>query len=360
MQAKPASLIEHTPDAIFELFLIMQRNPQLTDLSAMTLRALWRAQSKVDAAFRHNPQNRARFMEILRQPQGVTHALRRMSQYGILGRYIPAFARITGQMQHDLFHVYTVDVHIMMVVRNLRRLMVPAFASELPLCSKLMEEFARPEVLYIAGLFHDIAKGRGGEHAQLGKRDAQIFCRHHLISKNDSELILWLVEQHLTLSATAQKQDLSDPEVIASFAKRIKNDRYLVALYLLTVADVKGTSPKVWNAWKAKLMEDLFQLTRRYLKEGATANYLDEIRAEAAATLSLYAINPESYRLFWAQMDDSYFLDHEAQEIAWHSRQLAYRVNTATPVVKTRLSRGGTGLQVLVYCPDQRWLFSRI
>lgn len=360
LEIRDEHLFEHTPDAIFELFLIMQRNPQLTDLSAMTLRALWRAQSKVDAAFRHNPQNRARFMEILRQPQGVTHALRRMSQYGILGRYIPAFARITGQMQHDLFHVYTVDVHIMMVVRNLRRLMVPAFASELPLCSKLMEEFARPEVLYIAGLFHDIAKGRGGEHAQLGKKDAQIFCRHHLISKNDSELILWLVEQHLTLSATAQKQDLSDPEVIASFAKRIKNDRYLVALYLLTVADVKGTSPKVWNAWKAKLMEDLFQLTRRYLKEGATANYLDEIRAEAAATLSLYAINPESYRLFWAQMDDSYFLDHEAQEIAWHSRQLAYRVNTATPVVKTRLSRGGTGLQVLVYCPDQRWLFARI
>ena len=360
LEIRDEHLFEHTPEAIFELFLIMQRNPALTDLTAMTLRALWRAQAKVDAAFRRDPKNRACFMEILRQPQGVTHALRRMSQYGILGRYIPAFGRITGQMQHDLFHVYTVDVHIMMVVRNLRRLTLPIHASELPLCSKLMAEFARPEVLYAAGLFHDIAKGRGGEHATLGKKDAQAFCKHHLISKNDSDLIVWLVEHHLTLSATAQKQDLSDPEVIASFATLIKNDRYLVALYLLTVADVKGTSPKVWNVWKAKLMEDLFQLTRRYLKEGATTNHLDEIRAQAAATLNLYAINPDSYRLLWAQLDDSYFLDHEAQEIAWHSRQLAYRVNTADPVVKTRLSRGGTGLQVLVYCPDQRWLFARI
>ncbi|MDO8208156.1 MAG: HD domain-containing protein, partial [Gallionella sp.] len=311
-------------------------------------------------AFRHNPHNRARFMEILRQPQGVNHALRRMRQYGILGRYIPAFGRIIGQMQHDLFHVYTVDEHILMVVRNLRRFALAKHAPELPLCNKLMSEFARPEVLYIAGLFHDIAKGRGGDHSQLGKKDARLFCTQHQLSRDDSDLVVWLVGQHLTLSATAQKQDLADPEVIAAFSDQIKNDRYLVALYLLTVADVKGTSPNVWNAWKAKLMEDLFQLTRRYMKEGAAANHLAEIREQAAATLNLYALSPESYRLLWAQLDDSYFLDHEAQEIAWHSRQLAFRANTATPVVKTRLSRAGTGLQVMVYCPDQRWLFARI
>ncbi len=360
LEIRDEQLFEHTPEAIFELFLILQQNPQLTDLTARTLRALWRAQPHINAAFRRNPLNRARFMEILRQPTGVNHALRRMRQYGILGRYIPAFGRIVGQMQHDLFHVYTVDEHILMVVRNLRRFALLKHAPETPLCNKLMSEFARPEVLYIAGLFHDIAKGRGGDHSKLGKKDARLFCTQHQLSPDDSDLVVWLVEQHLTLSATAQKQDLADPEVIAVFADKIRSDRYLVALYLLTIADVQGTSPKVWNAWKAKLMEDLFQLTRRYLKEGATANHLAEIREAAAATLNLYAISPESYRLLWAQLDDSYFLDHEAQEIAWHSRLLAFRVNSATPVVKTRLSRAGTGLQVMVYCPDQRHLFARI
>ncbi|MFZ5523891.1 MAG: [protein-PII] uridylyltransferase [Pseudomonadota bacterium] len=360
LDVRDEELFEHTPSAIFELFLLMEQHPELTDLSAKTLRALWRAQHKIDAAFRKDPQNRARFMEILRQPKGVLHALRRMNQYGILGAYIPAFGRIVGQMQHDLFHVYTVDEHTLMVVRNLRRFAVPQFAHEYPLCSRLMGEFARPEVLYIAGLFHDIAKGRGGDHSQLGKKDARAFCKLHQLSHDDIELIAWLVEQHLTLSATAQKQDLSDPEVIANFAAKIRNDRYLVALYLLTVADVRGTSPKVWNAWKAKLIEDLFRLTRRYLRDGRVADQLGEIRREATTALNLYAMSPDTYQLLWAQLDDSYFMDHEAQEIAWHTRSLAFKVNTDTAIVKARLSRMGEGLQVMVYCPDQRGLFARI
>ncbi|OFZ66636.1 MAG: [protein-PII] uridylyltransferase [Betaproteobacteria bacterium RBG_16_56_24] len=360
LDVRDENLFENKPGAIFELFLLMEQHPDLTDLSAKTLRALWRAQHHIDAAFRRDPQNRARFMEILRQPQGVLHALRRMNQYGILGAYIPAFGRIVGQMQHDLFHVYTVDEHILMVVRNLRRFAVPELSHEIPLCSQLIGEFARPEVLYIAGLFHDIAKGRGGDHSQLGKKDARTFCAQHQLSHEDTGLIVWLVEQHLTLSATAQKQDLSDPDVIANFAGKIRNDRYLVALYLLTVADVRGTSPKVWNAWKAKLIEDLFHLTRRYLRDGKAADRLGEIRREATQALSLYAYGPETYRLLWAQLDDSYFLDHEAQEIAWHTRLLAFKVNTPTAIVKARLSRAGEGLQVMVYCPDQRALFARI
>jgi len=299
-------------------------------------------------------------MEILRQPEGVIRALRRMHQYGILGRYIPAFGRIVGQMQHDLFHVYTVDEHILMVVRNLRRFAVPKHAHEFPLCSQLISEFARPEVLYVAGLFHDIAKGRGGDHSQLGKKDARTFCTHHQLSRDDSDLIVWLVEHHLSLSATAQKQDLSDPDVIAGFAGKIKNERYLVALYLLTVADVRGTSPKVWNAWKAKLIENLYRATRRFLSDGKVINHLEDIRKQAATTLNLYAISPEFYQLLWAQLDDSYFLDHEAQEIAWHTRMLAFKVNSTTPIVKARLSRAGEGLQVMVYCADQRGLFARI
>ena len=360
LEIRDGNLFEHSAEAIFELFLLMEQHSELTELSAKTLRSLWRAQHRVDAAFRRNPHNRARFMEILRQPQGILHALRLMNQYGILGRYIPAFGRIVGQMQHDLFHVYTVDEHILMVVRNLRRFALPEYAHETPLCSKLMGEFARPEVLYIAGLFHDVAKGRGGDHSQLGKKDARIFCVQHQLGSDDTKLIIWLVEQHLTLSATAQRQDLSDPEVIADFAGKIKNDRYLVALYLLTVADVRGTSPKIWNAWKAKLMEDLFRLTRRYLSDGKAANHLDDIRKQATDTLNFYALSADSYGLLWAQLDDSYFLDHEAQEIAWHTRLLAFKVNSVTPIVKARLSRAGEGLQVMVYCPDQRGLFARI
>jgi [protein-PII] uridylyltransferase len=360
LDIRDEQLFEQTPEAIFELFQLMQKHPELTDFSARTLRALWRAQHLVDAAFRRNPLNREHFMDILRQPQGVLHTLRRMNQYGILGRYIPAFGRIVGQMQHDLFHVYTVEEHILMVVRNLRRFAVTEYAHEVPLCSQLMSEFARPEVLYVAGLFHDIAKGRGGDHSQLGKKDARAFCKQHLLSRDDTDLVVWLVEQHLTLSATAQKQDLSDPEVIARFAARIKNERYLVALYLLTVADVRGTSPKIWNAWKAKLIEDLYRATRRYLKDGKVTNLLDDIRKQAVTTLNLYAMTPESYKLLWAQLDDSYFLDHEAQEIAWHTRLLAYKVNATDPVVKTRLSRVGEGIQVMVYCTDRPGLFARI
>lgn len=360
LEIRDDNLFEKNPATIFELFLLMEQHPELSDFSAKTLRALRRAQTKINSEFRGDPHHRARFMEILRQPQGVLHTLRRMNQYGILGRYIPAFGRIVGQMQHDLFHVYTVDEHILMVVRNLRRFAVSEFAHEMPLCSALINEFARPEVLYIAGLFHDIAKGRGGDHSQLGKNDARNFCKQHQLNSDDSELVVWLVGQHLSMSATAQKQDLSDPDVIAAFADKIKNERYLTALYLLTVADIRGTSPKVWNAWKAKLIEDLFHSTRRYLKDGKTIDHLNEVRLQAAHILNLYAMAADSYQLLWAQLDDNYFLDHEAQEIAWHTRLLAFKVNTSKPIVKTRLSRVGEGLQVLAYCPDQRGLFARI
>ena len=360
LQARDERLFEREPTAILESFLLLQKHPDLRGFSAPTLRALWRAKQEINAAFRHDPRNHALFMEILRQPQGVTHALRRMNHHGILGHYLPAFGRIVGQMQHDLFHVYTVDEHILMVIRNLRRFALEKHAHEHPLCSKLMKDFARPEVLYLAGLFHDIAKGRGGDHSQMGRADASRFCKQHGLSREDTELVTWLVEQHLTMSGTAQKQDLSDQDVIAAFASKIKNDRYLVALYLLTVADVRGTSPKVWNAWKGKLLEDLFWATRRYLVDGKIADQVGEIRRQAKEKLELYAIAPEVYELLWAQLDADYFLRHEPHEIAWHTRLLAHRVNSPSAIVKARLSLVGEGIQVMVYGPDRPYLFARI
>jgi [protein-PII] uridylyltransferase len=360
LEAKEEDLFERHPQAILEGFLLMEQHPELTRFSAPTVRALWRAHRLIDAAFRRDPANRALFMQILRQPQGITHVLRRMSRQGVLGRYLPPFGRISGQLQHDLVHVYTVDEHILMVVHNLRCFMLPKHAHEFPLCNRLMADFARPEVLYIAGLFHDIAKGRGGDHSIKGKPDALRFCRDHGLMKEDRELVAWLVEYHLAMSSTAQRQDLSDQNVIGRFAANIPNERYLVALYLLTVADIRATSPKLWNAWKGKLLEDLFHATRRYMAGGKIADQAGEIRARAKEQLNLYAIDEARYELLWAQLDTNYFLRHEPHEIAWHTRQLAWRANSEAPIVKTRLSRIGEGLQVMVYCTDRPYLFERI
>ena len=355
-------LFRRQPAAILEAFLLLQDHPELKGFAVPTMRALWHARDQIDAAFRRSPENRALFMEILRRPSGITQALRRMNQYGVLGRYIPAFGRIVGRMQHDLFHVYTVDEHILMVVRNLRRFAVPEMAHEYPLCSRLIAEFDRIEVLYLAGLFHDIAKGRGGDHSKLGMADAARFCRAHGLSKDDTELVTWLVEQHLMMSATAQKQDLSDPDVIRAFADRVRNDRRLVALYLLTAADIRGTSPKVWNAWKAKLLEDLFRTTRRLLNPGTVPaeNTLHARQERALVKLRAYAIADDAPRKLWDRLDDSYFLRHDEQDIVWHTRLLNYRVDTPVPIVKARLSPIGEGLQVMIYAPDEKSLFARI
>ncbi len=355
-------LFQRQPSAILEAFLLLQDHPELKGFAVPTMRALWHARDHIDAVFRRNPENRALFMEILRRPTGITHALRRMNQYGVLGRYIPAFGRIVGRMQHDLFHVYTVDEHILMVVRNLRRFAIPEMAHEYPLCSRLIAEFERIEVLYLAGLFHDIAKGRGGDHSKLGMADAARFCRAHGVSKEDTELVIWLVEQHLMMSATAQKQDLSDEDVIRVFADKVRDDRRLVALYLLTVADIRGTSPKVWNAWKAKLLDDLFRSTRRLLHPGTTPaeNTLQARQERALVKLRAYAIAQDAPRKLWDKLDDSYFLRHDEQDIVWHTRLLNYRVDTAVPIVKARLSPIGEGLQVMIYGPDERSLFARI
>jgi [protein-PII] uridylyltransferase len=285
-----------------------------------------------------------------------------MNQYGILGRYLPEFGRIVGQMQHDLFHVYTVDQHILMVLRNLRRFTMLEFAHEFPLCSELMSGFERHWLLYIAALYHDIAKGRGGDHSELGSRDVRAFARNHGLSDEDEDLVAFLVEKHLAMSHVAQKQDVHDPEVVREFAERVGSERRLVALYLLTVADVRGTSPKVWNAWKAKLLEDLFRAARRVLTGEPLARdaALAEKQAEATRLLRLYALSDTVKELLWAQLDTAYFLRHDPQEIAWHTRSLHYRVGTPTPVVKARLAPFGEGLQVMIYTPDREALFARI
>jgi [protein-PII] uridylyltransferase len=249
-----------------------------------------------------------------------------------------------------------------MVIRNLRRFCEPQHAHEYPLCSRLIADFERKEVLYLAGLFHDIGKGRGGDHSTLGAVDAARFAKAHRLDKEDAELVSWLVANHLVMSATAQKQDISDPDVVRAFAERVGDERHLSALYLLTVADIRGTSPKVWNAWKGKLLEDLFHLTRRLLagQGPSLENSVQSRQHEAQAKLRLYALPENAHEKLWAQLDTAYFLRHDAHEIAWHTRLLYYRTDIKKPIVKARLSPAGEGLQVLVYVPDQKELFARI
>jgi len=362
LEACREELFEREPRAILESFVLLQQHPELRGMGAGTLRALWRARKRVDARLRRDPVAQLLFLHFLQQPRGIVHEFRRMNQYGILGRYLPEFGRIVGQMQHDLFHVYTVDQHILMVLRNLRRFTMPEFAHEFPLCSQLMSGFERHWLLYVAALYHDIAKGRGGDHSLLGMRDVRAFCRRHGLAPEDAELAAFLVEHHLSLSGTAQKEDVHDPAVVRAFAERVGSERRLIALYLLTVADIRGTSPKVWNAWKAKLLEDLFRATRRVLAGDAPPldAAIAEKQEEAARLLRLYALSDGVKERFWAQLDTPYFLRHDAQEIAWQTRHLHHRVDTPAPVVKARLAPIGEGVQVMIYGPDRPGLFARI
>ena len=350
------------PHAILETFLLYESNIGVKGLSARTLRALYNARGLMNSAFRRDPVNRDTFRRILQQPEGITHAMRLMNQTSVLGRYLWVFRKIVGQMQHDLFHVYTVDQHILMVLRNVRRFFMAEHSHEYPMCSQLAAGWDKPWILYVAALFHDIAKGRGGDHSVLGCKDVRLFCRQHGIALEDAKLAEFLVGEHLSMSRVAQKEDLSDPAVIAAFAQRVGNERYLTALYLLTVADIRGTSPKVWNAWKGKLLEDLYRYTLRVL--GGRAPDADaEVEArkrEALISLALYAQPFESHKALWETLDVSYFMRHDASDIAWHARQLSRHVGKAKAIVRARRSSAGEGMQVLVYTPDAPDLFARI
>ncbi|MBU1443582.1 MAG: [protein-PII] uridylyltransferase [Gammaproteobacteria bacterium] len=362
------------PHAILETFLLYQKTIGVNGLSARTLRALFNARHVMDSTFRNDRVNHMTFMRILLEPRGITHAFRLMNQTSVLGRYLRVFRGTVGRMQHDLFHVYTVDQHILMVLRNVRRFFIVEHAHEYPFCSQLAAGWDKPWVLYVAALFHDIAKGRGGDHSELGARDVRRFCRQHEIEREDARLIEFLVAEHLVMSQIAQKQDLSDPEVIHAFSRRVGSERYLTALYLLTVADIRGTSPRVWNAWKGKLLEDLFRATLRNLG-GHMPDPGAEIEArkrEAVALLALHSLPPGSQTALWNTLDVGYFMRHDASEIAWHARQLSRHVPPvqkhrsgpidphAPAIVRARVSPVGEGLQVAVYTPDQTDLFARI
>lgn len=350
---------ERNPSLLLKAFLLMQQHPGLKGMSAGTMRAIWHARRRIDQQFRTNPVNRYNFLQILQQPHGVFHALQEMSTWNILPRYLPVFRRIVGQMQHDLFHAYTVDQHILMVMRKLHRFGLPEHAHEHTLASELYADFDGHYLLYIAALFHDIAKGRGGDHSGLGAREVRIFAQDHGLHDSDTELLVFLVREHLAMSLVAQKRDLSDPRVIHGFVRLVGTKRRLAALYMLTVADICGTSPRVWNAWKARLLENLYFQTLAALggAETDTNTVLAQRKAAAAAEIRAHGLDDASRDSFWSQLDVAYFLRHESGEIAWHTLQLHGQQEKGVPVVHVRTLEQGAALQILVYAPDRTFLF---
>ena len=364
LQTRHDQVFVNEPSALLELFLLKQQHPAIVGVSAFTIGLIKRNLFLIDEEFRQNPRNHRLFLQILRAPEGVTHELRRMNLYGILGRYIPAFGRIVGRMQYDLFHTYTVDEHTLFVVSNLRRFALSRFDHEYPHCSRIMQGVEKPEIAYLSGLFHDIAKGRGGDHSELGAVDAEAFCLEHGMSQYDARVVAWLVRNHLALSTTAQKKDIGDPDVINEFAALVGDTTHLDYLYVLTVADVRGTNPKLWNAWKAQLFRDLYELTLRTLRRG-TENPIDreqlieEKRQYAREALENAGIDSQRIAEVWALLNDNYFLRHRSSEIAWHCVWLA-ESDTISDIglVDVRRQAHGEGVEAVLYTPRKKRTFA--
>jgi [protein-PII] uridylyltransferase len=352
------------PSALLEMFVLLQQHPELHGVRAETIRLIGTHVGLIDEEFRQNPRHHRLFMEILCAPVGVTHELRRMNLYGVLGRYIPSFGRVVGRMQYDLFHAYTVDAHTLFVVSNLRRLAMPKFNNELPALSQIMQSLPRQEIAYLAALFHDIAKGRGGDHSELGAVDAEAFCLEQGLGRYEARLVAWLVRNHLILSITSQKKDISDPDIIHEFARRVGDQAHLDYLYVLTVSDVRGTNPKLWNAWKARLFEEFYERTKRALRRGLETpvdqeELIRETQEQVRAIIG-GALPAEQIAQVWSQWTEAYFLRYTPDEIAWHTTLLAGRhPHDDAPVVAIRQTTDRGGTAVLTYTPRRLRSFAR-
>ena len=364
LQTTSDQVFVREPSALLELFLLLQQNPDVRGVSAYTVGLIKRNLHLLDEQFRQDPRNHRLFLQILRAPEGVTHELRRMNRYGVLGLYIPSFGRIVGRMQYDLFHAYTVDEHTLFVVSNLRKFALSRFDHEYPHCSRLMQSFDKPEIAYLAGLFHDIAKGRGGDHSELGAVDAEAFCLEHGMSRYDARTVAWLVRHHLAHSMTAQKKDISDPEVINEYAALVGDEMHLEYLYVLTVADVRGTNPKLWNSWKAKLFRDLYELTSRALRRGLE-NPIDreqlvtETQTAARKILATSGVGDAAVEETWELFTEDYFLRYRSEEIAWHTEVLADSdAESEYGLVDVRRQPEGDGIEAVLYTPRTKRTFA--
>ena len=369
------SIFKNNPCAILELFVVLQNYPEIQGVRAATIRQIRQYKYLIDDKVRQSPRAQQLFMKIMTCSRGVTHELRRMNRYGILAAYIPAFDSIVGKMQYDLFHTYTVDQHTIFVIRNMRRLSVSEYCHEFPLASGVFQHLPNPALLYLSGLFHDIAKGRHGDHSKLGAVDAKEFCDLHSLPKKDGKLVSWLVKSHLTMSMTAQRKDISDPYVISTFAKQIKTLERLDYLYLLTISDIRATNPKQWNDWKDKLLGELYNKTASFLnkdpglknldQQSDKESYISEIQTASLRRLAQQGIDSHQANELWKTFDTDYFQSHTYGQITWHTsliidaRQHAakQRQTLDVPLIQTRVHESSNSIQLMIYMKDRDGIF---
>ncbi|MEL1263905.1 [protein-PII] uridylyltransferase [Pseudoxanthomonas putridarboris] len=349
---------------VFALFATWAAHPQLRGLHSRTARALAEALPRLPSYEAAGTVQRDAFMALLRGPRAV-ETLTRMARLGVLGQWIPAFARVSGRMQFDLFHVYTVDQHTLMVLRNIAAFAAGRADERFSIAHEVWPRLRKPELLLLAGLFHDIAKGRGGDHSELGAVDAREFCAAHGLSESDTELVAWLVEQHLRMSVTAQKQDIADPDVIHAFAALVRDRERLDYLYLLTCADIAGTSPKLWNAWKDRLLADLYFAARRVLREGlenpiAVNERLAEARDAVRTLLGIQGVDAPRADALFAAMPEESLLRFRPEQLAWQALAIQGAAPGETRVRVRHIADDAKAMEVFVHSPDRDGLFAAI
>lgn len=357
-------IFSENPSAILEIFYLLANRPEIQGVRARTLRLLTLAAKRIDQSFRDNPMHQALFMAIIRSPYRLYDTLVAMKRYGVLGKYIPSFGKITGLMQYDLFHIYTVDAHTLLLLRNLNRFKEPEFAKDFPVVSSVFQRLARRDIVFLAALFHDIAKGRGGDHSELGAVDAIEFCRAHGFTERECKMVAWLIQNHLLMSLTAQKKDISDPDVVKEFAEKLGDMEHLDYLYCLTVADINATNPKLWNTWRASLMRQLYTHARDVIRTGlgrpVEYQMLIEDTKFAASELLVDEFALEEVEKVWQELGDEYFLKESANEIAWHTRAILQHGDNPAPLVLMRAHRKAAqdAVQIFIYTQDKPNLFA--
>jgi [protein-PII] uridylyltransferase len=366
IEARTSDVFDKTPSALLEVFVLCAQNEEIEGVHVATIRQIRDHRDLIDDAFRQDPRNRSLFMELLKSPYKLGRQLRRMNRYGILGEYLPEFGKIVGQMQHDLFHIYTVDAHTLEVIKNMRRFLFPEFRERFPVTSRVASRLPKLELLYIAGLYHDIGKGRGGDHSELGAVDAEVFCQNHGLSKVDTNLVCWLVKHHLTMSSVAQRKDITDPDVIQDFATMVGDQLHLDYLLTLTVADINATNPTLWNAWRGSLLRQLYTETKRALRRGLDnqidkQEWIDQTQQQALAQLEDRGFTAQEVESLWAESGEDYFLREQAEDIVWHTEAIAQHIDKDTPLVLVQPRTDvqfELATQIFIHARAQDYLFS--
>lgn len=363
LETKEKDTFSKYPLTLLEIFPLLQKNPSIKGVRATTVRLIRQNLHLIDDSFRNNARANELFLSILKSSRGITQQLRQMNKYGVLAAYLPDFAHIVARMQYDLFHIYTVDAHTLFVLRNLRRFSLEKHCDEVPFCSSIFFRIKKPYILYITALFHDIAKGMGGDHSVLGEKIAHQFCIQHKLSRYYTRLVTWLVRNHLVMSMTAQRKDISDPEIIHEFASLVGSVEYLDHLYLFTVADIRATNPSLWNSWKNTLLINLYSQTLSVIRRGlqnpvAKNERVIEAKQEAKEELTTLGISESKINVTWEQFSDDYFLRYSPDEISWHTITIASTAKKDLPLVTLRPQNERGSVEIFIYAKNANDIFS--